>query len=151
MRVTAKVEYAVRAATQMARTATGAHSARSIAETAQLPLQFTENILADLRRGGLVSTKRGVDAGYLLARPAEAITVADIIRAVEGPLADVHGVRPEELEYEPGNEALQHLWIAVRANLRTVLEHVTLAHLASGKLPKAVTAIAADPEAWLPH
>jgi Rrf2 family protein len=98
-----------------------------------------------------VRSQRGADGGYWLDRPAAAITVADVIRAVDGPLARVRGVRPEDLEYAGAARALQEVWIAVRANLRDVLEAVTLADVAAGALPARISALAADPSAWEPH
>jgi Rrf2 family protein len=102
-----------------------------------------------MRHAGLVTSRRGAEGGYWLARPAEEITVADIIRAVEGPLASVRGGRPEDVDYAGTAEPLQRVWIGVRASLRRVVENVTLADLASGKLPKDVEALAKDPEAWV--
>lgn len=157
MRVTAKVDYAVRAATELARTypADGSRptplTRQAIADAQDIPAKFLEHILADLKRSRLIGSVRGAEGGYWLQRPPTEIAMADIIRAVEGPLADVRGERPESLDYPDDLEALQRAWIAVRANLRAVLEQVTLADLAAGKLPKAIDAIAADPEAWLIH
>jgi Rrf2 family protein len=102
-----------------------------------------------MRHAGLVTSRRGAEGGYWLARPAEEITVADIIRAVEGPLASVRGGRPEDVDYAGSAEPLQRVWISVRASLRAVVERVTLADLASGTLPKDIEALAKDPEAWI--
>ena len=152
MRVSAKVDYAVRAAVELAVAAgEGPMKGDQIATTQGIPLKFLESILSELRRAGMVRSQRGADGGYWLAKPADTISVADIIRAVEGPLADVRGERPESLDYPADLEALQRAWIAVRANLRAVLEHVSLADLAAGALPPDVDAIAADPEAWRIH
>jgi Rrf2 family protein len=104
-----------------------------------------------LRHHGIVQSQRGVEGGYWLARPAEEITLAEVIRAVEGPLANVRGARPETVEYEGPAESLREVWVAVRANLRAVLESVTLADLAAGELPDDVRAIVASPGAWQPH
>ena len=109
-----------------------------IAQAQSIPLKFLENILLELRHDGLVQSQRGAEGGYWLARPADKITLAEVIRAVEGPLANVRGVRPEALEFEGVAEPLQEVWIAVRASMRSVLEEVTLADLASGELPDAV-------------
>jgi Rrf2 family protein len=112
-------------------------------------VKFLENILGDLRHAGLVRSQRGADGGYWLNRPANEISVADIIRAVEGPLASVRGQRPEDIAYAGPAEPLSKVWIAVRASLRSVAEHVTLADIASGELPEHVAALASDPEAWV--
>jgi Rrf2 family protein len=149
MRITAKADYAVRAAVQLATAEEGRPMKGEAIATAQgIPLKFLENILADLRHAGLVRSQRGSDGGYWLERPAAQVTVADIIRAVEGPLASVRGVRPDELAFEGSAVALQTVWVALRANLRAVLEHVTLADVASGALPAEVAALADDPDAW---
>ena len=152
MRVSAKVDYAVRAAIELAAAEPGGPiKGERIAQAQGVPLKFLENILAELRHAGLVRSQRGVEGGYWLARPAEEISVADVIRAVEGPIANVRGVGAHEVEYEGSAERLREVWIAVRASLRSVLEEVTLADLAGGELPPAVEALTADPEAWQPH
>ena len=122
-----------------------------IARAQAIPLKFLENILLDLKHAGLVQSQRGSEGGYWLAKAPEQIVLADVIRAVEGPIANVRGERPEQVEYAGAAEPLRDVWVAVRANLRAVLETVTLADLAAGKLPGEVADIAADPEAWLPH
>src|SRR5581483_7621409 len=109
------------------------------------------NIMGDLRQGGLVSSQRGAEGGYWLARPAAEITLADVLRAVEGPLANVRGRRSEEVAYGGSAVPLREVWVAVRASLRGVLEAVTLADVARGELPEAVSALTADADAWLPH
>ncbi len=149
MRVTAKVDYAVRATMELARAAPrdpvkGDHIARAQA----IPIKFLENILSDLKRGGLVATQRGAEGGYWLARPAEEITVADIIRAVEGPLAAVRGLQPQDVESDGDLAVLQRMWVAVRAALRSVLEHVTVADLARGALVPEVDRLADTEDAW---
>jgi Rrf2 family protein len=151
MRVSAKVDYAVRAGAELAAAGEGPVKGERIAQAQEIPLKFLENILLDLKHAGLVQSQRGAEGGYWLARPPEEIALADIIRAVEGPIANVRGLRPEQVEYNGAAEPLRDAWIAVRANLRAVLEHVTLADLAAGRLPDEVARIAADPEAWLPH
>jgi Rrf2 family protein len=151
MRVSAKVDYAVRAGAELAAAGDGPVKGERIAQAQAIPLKFLENILLDLKHAGLVQSQRGVEGGYWLARPAEEISLADVIRAVEGPIANVRGIRPEQVEYRGAAEPLREAWIAVRANLRAVLETVTLADLATGRLPDEVAAIAADPEAWQPH
>lgn len=151
MRVTAKVDYALRAALELAAAGEGPVKGERIAQAQDIPLKFLENILLELRHHGLVQSQRGAEGGYWLSRPAEEITLAEVIRAVEGPLANVRGERPEGVEYMGAAAALQEVWIAVRANLRGVLDAVTLADVASGRLPEAVGAITADPEAWQPR
>jgi Rrf2 family protein len=148
MRVTALVDYAMRAAIELAREHPATIKAEALADRQHLPLAFTKKILAAMRRGGLVSAQRGGEGGYRLAQAPPAISVADVIRAVEGPLADVRGVPPEELEYPAGTEALQTLWIATRASLRSVLEQVTLADLAAGELPGMVHGLTDRADAW---
>ncbi len=150
MRISAKVDYAVRAAVELA-AASGERpvKAERIATAQDIPLNFLENILGELRHAGIVRSHRGADGGFRLARPAEEITVADIIRAVEGPLASVRGGPPEETTYTGAAELLPRVWIAVRANLRKVVEHVTVADIASGELPAGIDRLAEDPEAWV--
>jgi Rrf2 family protein len=152
MRVSAKVDYAVRAALELAAAGgDGPVKGERIAQAQGIPLKFLENILLELRHHGLVQSRRGVEGGYWLARPAEEITLAEVIRAVEGPLANVRGIRPESVEYDGPAVRLQEVWIAVRANLRSVLETVTLADVAAGELPRQIAAVTEDPEAWEPH
>jgi Rrf2 family protein len=149
MRISSKVDYAVRAAAELAVAAgEGPVTAERLARAQDIPLGFLLKILAELRHARIVRSRRGAEGGYELGRPAEEITVADVIRAVEGPLANVHEARPEELTYHGPAEPLREVWIAVRANLRAVLEVVTVADLAHGTLPDAVKALAADPGAW---
>jgi Rrf2 family protein len=150
MRISAKVDYAVRAAVQLA-AAGGERPTKgdAIAQAQGIPVKFLENILSDLRHAGLVRSQRGADGGYWLNRPASEISVADIIRAVEGPLASVRGQRPEDIAYVGPAEPLSSVWIAVRASLRAVAEHVTLADIATGALPEHVRTLASDPEAWV--
>ena len=150
MRISAKVDYAVRAAVQLA-AAPGDRPTKgdAIAQAQGIPLKFLENILSDLRHAGLVRSQRGAEGGYWLNRPASEITVADVIRAVEGPLASVRGQRPEDMSYAGPAEPLSRVWIAVRASLRSVAEQVTLADVAAGELPAHVVTLAKDPEAWV--
>lgn len=126
----------------------GPLTADKLAGAQSLPVKFLENILVDLRRGGLVRSQRGAEGGYRLARPAAEITAADVLRLVDGPLADVRGVRPEAANYIGPAQHLQEVWVAARASLRSVLDNVSLADIATGRLPKAVEKLAADPEAW---
>jgi Rrf2 family protein len=152
VRVSAKADYALRACVELAAAAgTGHVKGERLAQAQEIPLKFLENILGELRQAGLVRSQRGVEGGYWLARPAAEITLADVIRAVEGPLANVRGVRPEHVEYGGSAAPLREVWIAVRASLRSILEEVTLADVASGELPAVVRELVADPEAWAPH
>jgi Rrf2 family protein len=151
MRVSAKVDYALRACAELAAANEGPVKGDRLSQAQEIPLKFLENILVDLKHAGLVQSQRGADGGYWLSLPPEEISLADVIRAVEGPIANVRGQRPELVEYAGPAAPLREVWIAVRANLRAVLEVVTLADLAAGRLPDEVAAIAADPDAWLSH
>jgi Rrf2 family protein len=149
MRVSAKVDYAVRAAVQLAAAEpAGPVKGEAIAAAQDIPLNFLENILATLRKAGIVASRRGTDGGYWLARAADEITVAEIVRAVDGPLAAVRGVRPSELTFPPPADPLRDVWVAVRAALRSVLDQVTLADVVTGDLPDAVRSLTASPRAW---
>ena len=152
MRVSAKADYAVRAAIELASNS-GERPVKgdSIAEAQEIPIRFLENILGELRHAGIVQSQRGSEGGYWLARPASEITVAELIRAVEGPLASVRGSRPEDLDYHGDSERLQDVWVALRANIRQVLESVTLADIAGRRLPPAVQELVDRPEVWEPH
>ena len=149
MRITAKADYAVRATLELAGAPDGEPvKGERLADAQKIPLQFLEHILLDLKHHELVKAKRGIRGGYWLAKKPDEITVADVIRAVEGPLANIHDISPEATEY-PGNaEHLRDVWVAVRANLRAVLESVTLADVRAGKLPKEITELLANEEAW---
>ena len=152
VRVSAKTDYAVRAAVELAGApGDGLMKAERIAEAQDIPLNFLENILAQLRQARIVESRRGPDGGYLLARPAKEITLADVIRAIDGPLAGVGGKRPQDLSYTGSAEPLQEIWVAVRASLRSVLERTTLADVAAGKLPANVAKLTSDPDAWTTH
>jgi len=151
MRVSAKADYAIRAAVELAAAGEGPLKGDRIAEAQDIPSNFLENILSDLRNAGIVMSRRGADGGYWLARPADEVSLADIIRAVDGPLANVRGVRSEQVSYQGSAEQLRAVWVAVRASLRAVLEQVTLADVVTGELPENVRALAEDPDAWAPH
>jgi Rrf2 family protein len=151
VRVSAKADYAIRAAVELAAAGDGPVKGDRIATAQAIPPNFLENILADLRNAGLIASRRGAEGGYWLAQPAGEISLADVIRAVDGPLANVRGVRSEQLEYAGSAEPLLDVWVAVRASLRGILEQVTLADVARGELPDNVRALAADPDAWAPH
>jgi Rrf2 family protein len=149
MRITAKADYAVRAAAELAVAEPGVPvKGEMLANAQRIPLNFLENILRELRRAGIIRTQRGAEGGYLLAVPAKDISVADVIRAGEGPLAAVQGVRPDQLHYDGAATALADVWVAMRASLRSVLEVVSLADIASGQLPKSVQRLVADAHAW---
>ncbi|CAN5531975.1 hypothetical protein BH10ACT3_BH10ACT3_06480 [soil metagenome] len=153
MRISSKVDYAVRACAELAVRSpdrgSGASKGESLGIAQGIPTKYLENILSELRRSGVVGSQRGADGGYWLARPADQITVADIIRAVEGPLADVRGEAPEELEYAGPAKPLERVWLATRATLRLVGEQVTLDDIATDNLPKSIDKLLDDPEAWL--
>ncbi len=154
MQVSARADYALRASSELARAKAegkGPLKGERISESQGIPKKFMENILLDLKHSGIVRTQRGASGGYWLARPAEEITLADVIRAVEGPLANVRGEWPEAVEYTGAAERLREVWIAVRASLRAVLETVTLADVAEGTLPEAVEELTRNPEAWVHH
>jgi Rrf2 family protein len=126
-------------------------TADELAEAQGMPVKFLETILGQLRRAGLVRSQRGPDGGYWLARPAADVSLADIIRVIEGPLLGVRGERPEHLGYQGAAKPLQEVWIALRASERSILDTVTLAHIATGRLPSEVHALTEDPQAWAPH
>jgi Rrf2 family protein len=150
MRVSAKADYAVRAAIELA----AADDERpvkgdAIAAAQEIPLRFLENILSEMRQQGLVHSRRGQEGGYWLARPADDITIAEVIRSVEGPLASVRGERPDQLAFRGAAEPLKGVWVALRANIRSVLETVTLADVVGGDLPEPVRELAEHPESAL--
>ena len=151
MRVSAKVDYAVRAVAELAAAAEGPVKGEALATAQAIPLKFLENILGELKHAGLVRSQRGTEGGYWLARPAAEIKVADVIRAVEGPLASVRGEPPETVRYTGAAEPLGKLWVAVRANLRAVLEDTTIADIAGNDLPDVILEITRDPAAWSAH
>ena len=148
MRVSAKADYAIRATVELAAAEGGPLKAERIAQAQEIPLKFLENIMADLRQAGIVRSQRGVEGGYWLAKPAEEITLAQVIRAVEGPLANVRGQSPEALEYQGSAAQLRDVWVALRASVRSVLERVSIADVAHGELPQHVVELTRDPEAW---
>ncbi|PSR21469.1 MAG: transcriptional regulator [Sulfobacillus acidophilus] len=150
MRLSAKADYACRAMAELA-SAKPPCKAERLATAQDIPLKFLENILLELKHAGLVESQRGGDGGYWLARDASDIALADIIRAVEGPLAYVRGHRPEALEYRGVAEPLRDVWVALRANVRVVLESVTLADIVASRLPDVVQSLTADSNAWHSH
>src|SRR3954470_8438881 len=150
MRVSAKADYAVRAAAELAGAGDeGPVKGEKLAEAQDIPLQFLEHILLELKHHGIVRARRGAKGGYWLARPAEEVTIADVVRAVEGPIADVQSTPPEAIKYRGNSESLRDVWVAVRSSLRSVLEVVTLADLVSGELPPIVEEMTSQPDAWL--
>ena len=152
MRVSAKSDYALRALIEMAgRTDGRAVSAEELGRLQEIPHGFLQAILADLRRAGIVVSQRGQSGGWRMARPATDVSIADVIRAVDGPLVSVYGLRPEAVSYNDSAEVLQHVWIAARRALREVFEDVSIQALADGRLPDAVTSRTADEDAWQPH
>ena len=148
MRVSARADYAIRALLELAAVADEPVRAEAIARAQAIPSKFLENLLVDLRRSRLVVSQRGRIGGYRLARPASKITLADVIRAIEGPLAGVRDDAPEDVSYGGAAAALRDVWIALRASMRAVLEATTLADVAGGKLPTSVRRLLKDPEAW---
>ena len=148
MRLSARADYALRAAIEIASIGEGHVTAEQVARTQQIPVKFLETILTQLRRAGLVRSQRGPDGGFWLARPADEITLADIIRAIDGQLLGVRGERPENVGYIGAAEPLQRVWIALRASERAILEEVTLGQIVSGELPDSVNELVGDPRAW---
>src|SRR6478735_9426343 len=152
MRVSAKSDYALRALIELAsRKDGGPVSAEELGRAQEIPHGFLQAILADLRRAGVVMSQRGQSGGWRMARPPADVSVADVIRAVDGPLVSVYGLRPEAVSYSGSAEVLQHVWIAARRSLRDVFEQVSMQQLAEGRLPDAVTSRTADEDAWQPH
>jgi Rrf2 family protein len=150
--ISAKSDYAVRALLTLAAEGNAKPVKGEFLATSQdIPVKFLENILVDLRRAGLVMSQRGAEGGYRLARSAGQITIADVIRALDGPLAEVRGYRPELTNYDGAAENLQQVWVAVRASLRSVLEKVSLEDVIAGNLPAHVKKLTADPDAWVAH
>jgi len=150
MRVSAKADYAVRAMVELASLGASEDEPAKgelVAAAQAIPVRFLENILGELRVHGLVQSRRGVDGGYWLGRDPDDVTLAEVIRAVEGPLATVRGESAEELAYPGRSEALQPVWLALRANIRQVLESVTLADVVAGELPEPIGTLAEHPEA----
>ena len=149
MRVSARADYAIRALVELAVADGDGHiRGETIARAQAIPAKYLENLLADLRRARLIASQRGLQGGYRLARPASAITLADVIRAIDGPLAGVRDAAPEDVSYPGAAASLRDVWVALRASMRAVLESTTLADVAAGRLPKPVRKLLKDPEAW---
>jgi Rrf2 family protein len=152
VRVSAKSDYALRALIELASREGGAPvSAEELGRLQEIPHGFLQAILADLRRAGVVMSQRGQSGGWRMAREADSVSVADVIRAVDGPLVSVYGLRPEAVSYNGSAEVLQHVWIAARSSLRDVFEQVSIQSLADGRLPRAVTSRTQSEDAWQPH
>lgn len=152
VQISAKADYAVRALVVIAAQPDQTPmTGRAIATSQDMPVKFVENTLVELRTRGLVRSQRGTGGGYVLGRPADQISIADIVRAVDGPLAHVRGDRPETLQYPDPAAPLQTVWIAVRATIRNILEHVTLADIANHTIPAHVQRLTDDPDSWQPH
>ena len=148
MHVSARSDYAVRATIELAAAGGGPLTAETLATAQHIPQKFLNTILLDLKRARIVGSQRGAEGGYFLTKAADEISIADIMRAVEGQIAHVRGVRPEDLEYEGSAEPLQKVWVAARAALRSVLEKATVADVAQDRLPKSVSRLLDDPDAW---
>src|SRR4051794_14827709 len=148
VKVSAKSDYAVRALLELAQSGDGPIKGERLAQSQGIPLKFLENILIDLRHGGIVRSQRGADGGYWLARSADSISVGEVIRAVDGPLASVRGEAPEDLGYDGAAEHLQTVWIAVRASLRTIVDELTLADVVAGRMPSHMKRLIDAPDAW---
>ena len=151
MQISAKTDYAIRALLNLAAREPDLVKVDTIVREQGLPRKFVEAILGELRRAQIVRSQRGADGGYALARPAGEITLGSVIRAVDGPLAEVRGLRPHETTYAGVAQHLPEVWVAVRSSLRRVLDEITLAQLLSGKLPAHVRRLIDEPDAWLPR
>ena len=147
MRLSARVDYALRAMSELA-AADAPRTVDQLSAAQHIPNKYLESILGELRRDGLLRSQRGPEGGYRLARPADAISIADVIRALDGELANVRGSRPENLEYAGSAQPLQQVWIALRASERQILEGVSLAHVARNEMPELVVGLVANPAAW---
>jgi Rrf2 family protein len=151
VRLNARVDYGLRAVVELAAAGAGPDrpvTAERLATAQDIPPKFLESILLQLRRAGIVNAQRGPEGGYWLGRPASEISLGAVIRVIDGPLANIRGQRPEDLGYTGAAEALQEVWIALRASEREILDLVTVAHVAQNRLPRRVRALAADPAAW---
>ncbi|GIG91612.1 RrF2 family transcriptional regulator [Plantactinospora endophytica] len=151
MQISARGDYAVRAGLSLAATYPALMSAQALSAEQDLPRKFLEAVLADLRRAGIVKAQRGAEGGYTLARSPREVTVGMILRAVDGPLAGIRGLRPEQTRYDGAAENLPRLWVAVRAAVRDVVDEVSLAELISGRMPAHVRKLTTRPDAWQPR
>jgi Rrf2 family protein len=148
VKVSAKSDYAVRALLELAVAVDGPVKGERLAHAQEIPLMFLENILIDLRHAGIVRSQRGAEGGYWLARAPDEVTIGEVIRAVDGPLASVRGEAPEDLDYDGAAANLQTVWIALRASLRKVVDEVTLADVVAGRLPAELRRLTEPPDAW---
>jgi Rrf2 family protein len=149
VRISAKTDYAIRAALELAASPDGSWiKTEAVADRQSIPLPFLLNILAELRTAGLVQSRRGAEGGYRLALPADEVKIADVIRAIDGPLANIAGERPEDVAYAGAAVALRDIWVALRAKMRVVLEGTTLADVCGGTLPPEVAALLTDDDVW---
>lgn len=148
MKVSAKSDYAVRALLELAVAGDGPVKGERLSQAQGIPLKFLENILIDLRHAGIVRSQRGAEGGYWLARAPDEVSVGEVIRAVDGPLASVRGEAPEDLEYAGSAEHLRTVWVAVRASLRAVVDELTLADVAAGRMPADLRRMIEAPDAW---
>ncbi len=152
VRISSKADYAIRAVVELATLEDSwPVKAETLAAAQDIPGKFLLNILFELKSAGIVASQRGNEGGFRLGRAASEITLADVVRAVEGPLAQVGDVRPDQLEYKGSAEPLVEVWIAVREHIRSILESVSVADIATRNIPLTVRLITADPEAWMPH
>ena len=151
MHVSAKGDYAARAVVALAARYPDKASAQSLAEAHDMPRKFLEAVLADLKRAAIVSSTRGADGGYALRRPPSKITLGEVLRAIDGPLADIHGLRPDEVEYPPEFRHLQEVWVAARSAVRMVFDEVTLDQLVSGEFPEEIEKLFTGKDAWTPR
>jgi Rrf2 family protein len=148
VRVSAKTDYAVRALLELAVAGDGPVKGERLAQAQAIPLKFLENILTDLRHSGIIRAQRGAEGGYWLARDPSEVTLGEVIRAVDGPLASVRGEAPEDVAYDGAAENLRVVWVALRASMRSVVDEVTLADVVAGKLPARVMRLTEEPDAW---
>lgn len=148
VRVTARSDYALRAAAELAAADGRLLKRDDIASAHDIPVEFLESVMLSLKHAGIVQSQRGARGGFRLARPADSISLADVIRAVDGPIADVRGDRPEAVEYAGAARNLQDVWIAVRASLREILEGISIEDLVKGRMPRVVRRLTNDPGAW---
>jgi len=148
MRLSARVDYALRAMAELAAEPEHPRTVDDLATAQGIPAKYLESILGSMRRAGLLRSQRGPDGGFRLARPTASISIADVIRAIDGPLATFRGERPEDLHYAGAAEPLQQVWIALRASERAILDEVTLEHIASGTMPERVRTLSADKASW---
>jgi Rrf2 family protein len=148
MRVTARSDYALRAAVELAAAAPGLLKRDEIASRQAIPIEFLESVMLAMKAAGIVQSQRGANGGFRLARPADSISLADVVRSVDGPMLDVRGDRAEAIEYPGPAARLQDVWIAVRASLREILEGTSIQDVVRGRMPKEVRRLTRDPEAW---